>query len=404
MGGFDVLCNSRDRRFGARAAAHVVALTLLAGCASASDEPAALEAATPAAPPLAAEPTAPERSTSEAPPDIDDVEAPSSSVAKVEMSAACALVGAEGETVSGVSVRCTDVWGQRAWRPIPDDVAREAYEQLTAWWASLPPAGREVLIERHPDVPAEFEEALRPVLDLARRAHASTNQRWIALLYPHNEEGIELAIQRALDNVRPSERAQLERDWAPGQRAAECGSNNEVGRNPDTGVGFIISTLSLTQKPNCLLDRPDQNAYQTVREYLMGPSNAGKDPCWAGEGRGWPLGRALIDVAGGTSWEDDWGFWAGQLMDGGWTANPSELGLRRSMDWTLDPSRGQYCYRGVGHVQGSLAHELLIAENGFDLWIRNWQRGAGIGAFGRSVDSIMDAADDRLRGIGVRID
>jgi len=369
------------------------------GDTQAAPTPAPAPSPAPAPPPTT--PTTPD-----APPAPAPAPAPGDGTSTVSIGADCTPVRAEARTADEIDVRCTSVWGRRAWRPIPDAVARTAYARITAWWASLPPGGNEVPIERHPDVPVAYEEALRPVFDRARRAHGSIDRRWIALLYPHTEEGIELAIQRVLENVTPSEREILSSGWAVNMRGVRCGTNNQVGYNPETRLGFVVSTIHVEGSSECgPADRPDEHAYRLVREYLMGAtSRPPGEPCWAGEGAGWPIGRGLIHVLGGTNWEDEWGFWAAQLMDGSRSSDPTTLGLRRSIEWTLAPSRDQYCYLGVGHVQGSLAHEMLMTDHGFDTWIGNWRSAGGVASFGPSMDAIMDAADARAQTLGIRIE
>lgn len=316
--------------------------------------------------------------------------------------ASCSPVGAQATGPRGIAVRCTDVWGQRAWRPVPDAVAQQAHDALIGWFTSLPPGGAEVPIDRHPAVPAAYEERLATVLDIARRAQTATSQRWEALIYPHDAEGVDLAIARVMANLRPEDRAGYA-NWEQGMRSSRCGSYNQVGRNPDTGLGYILVTVLVTPRSDCLTESPDQVAAQLVREYLMGVGRPQGEPCWAGEGAGWPMGRAVMEIAGGPAWEEDWGFWVGQVL-GGRNADPARLGLRRSTEWVLAPERDQYCFSGVGHIQGSLAHELLIVEHGLDQWLRSWRASTGVrGASGRSFDEIIAAADARFTSIGGRI-
>ena len=45
-------------------------------------------------------------------------------------------------------------------------------------------------------------------------------------------------------------------------------------------------------------------AAQIAREYLMGVCQPQGEPCWAAEGAGLPIGRALMDIAGGPARED----------------------------------------------------------------------------------------------------
>lgn len=317
----------------------------------------------------------------------------------------CVTVGAEAATADGRTLRCTDAWGRWFWRPIPDAVAVQAHEELIAWFQALPPGGAEVPIERHPSVPEAYEQELRAVLDIAQRAHSTTTQRWVALLYPHDEEGVELAIERAIANTRPAERESLRANWAVGLRQARCNSYNQVGRNPDTGLGFIIATIPVTSRMDCQMESPEQVTAQLLREYLMGVGRPRGEPCWSGEGAGWPMARAVIDIAGGTSWEDDWGFWVGQILPGGWHFDSSHLGLRRSTDWAFAPEREQYCFSGVGHIQGSLAHETIIVDHGLPAWVESWRDGTGVrGASGLSFDEVIDRADRRFLSLGGLID
>ena len=69
---------------------------------------------------------------------------------------------------------------------------------------------------------------------------------------------------------------------------------------------------------------------------------------------------------------------------------------RTAPDWTANPSSG--------HIQSTLAHELLIHRHGMDGWAV-WKRpGRFDTAFGQSMPDFMADADARLRdGLGASI-
>jgi len=319
----------------------------------------------------------------------------------VRIGSSCSPSGASATSTTGLAVECRTIWGQRAWRPLPDAIARDAYAQLLTWIDGLPPNGQSVPIERHPDVPVELEQVLRRALDAAGPLHGDTDQRWILLLGPRYGQPMEDVIARVFANSPPSAYPELEKWAADFRRPRSCNAYSQVGRNPANGLGFVVALIHTTPVPYCREESYEQIATQLVREYTADAFRGNGWPCWAGEAAGWPTSRALMDRLGLISWEDDWSFWSAQVLDG---REPERLGLARSTAWGYVPSEDQYCFTGVGHVQGTLAHELLIHRHGVAGW-GGWKRtGSFDAAYGQSMPAFMAEADARLvDGLGARI-
>ena len=315
--------------------------------------------------------------------------------AGIRIGASCSSDGATATSANGIAIACRTIWGERAWRPVPDAVARDAYTKLLAWIDALPPNDQSVPIERHPAVPIELEQVLRRALDAAGPLHRDTDQRWILLLGPRYGQPMEDVITRVFANSPPSAYPELEKWAADLRRPQSCDVYSQVGRNLENRLGFVVALIHTTPVPYCLEDSYERIATQLVREYTADAFRGNGWPCWAGEAAGWPTARALMDRLGLISWEDDWSYWTAQVLAG---EPPDRLGLARSIDWTYEPTAGQYCFTGVGHIQGTLAHELLIHRHGVDGW-EGWKRtGSFEAAYGQSMTAFMADADARLTG------
>lgn len=341
--------------------------------------------------------------------EADDAEADEVLTTPAHLGATCLDDGEQETTDAGLEVRCEDIRGDQQWWPVPDEVAVSAHEALKEWLADRPDDGPEIPIERHDDVPAEYEDKVRSATEAGLGLYADRPERYTVLLVPAGDEAAFADVrERILDHL-PDDLPEHERagiaDWADQAAQADCGSSNQIGGNSLDDHAFLVEVIPVVRTPDCLVPEPEQVAAQVTREWLSDLPRGGATPddpwhCWAGEAGGWPIQRALLDKAGLRDWASAWAYWNLDLA----TTPPGQLGLERSTDWTFDREAEQFCFTGVGHRQGSMAHELLIDRHGVERWLQ-WAETAddGIGAtesfgsvFEQDKADFMEEADQRV--------
>lgn len=287
----------------------------------------------------------------------------------------CPTDGREGLTAAGRAVVCEALWpgSEPVWQPRMDAVGVRAYATLAAWLDGLPPATMDIPIHRHPDVPVAYETMIRRLLEAGAPILAGYDDPYAAVLLPLTEDGYRFGRELVLDTLPPATSEQDREELEAAYRdlfESGCGASTRQGRTELRPTQFLIEVFPTEPLEACgnLVVSPTEVAESMAREWLGAALRVrGGLPCWAGEGSGWPIGRALMDHLGLQDAGQRWSRWNVQLTMA--PAEPHMLGLDRSSAWTFDPAADQYCY-GVGHAQGSLAHELLIDRYGIDGWLR----------------------------------
>jgi len=326
----------------------------------------------------------------------------------------CSTEGGDGLTRAGNPVRCGALWpdDEPIWQPRMDPVAVRAHARIQAWIDEQPPGQLDIPVHRHPDVPPAYGTAARDMLELGAPLLAAHDARFEAILVPLSESGRRYAWERVVDTLPPdttaADRREVERSLQ-NLFDVSCGGGSRQGRTTLRLVEFLVEVFPVEPSATCgTPPTPTVVVESMAREWLgaiLGISDRDGDevPCWAGEASGWPLQRALFETLGLQDLDQRWSRWNVQL-----TTDPIEqhmLGLQRSERWTHDAAANQYCYlNGAGHMQGSLAHELLIDRYGMDAWLAwgeissetSTVRPAFEAAFGLPLERFMEEADARL--------
>jgi hypothetical protein len=340
---------------------------------------------------------------------------PPSTVRGVVVGSACSRLGAIGTSATGTRVTCRALWGERLWQPELDAVALRAYAKLNRWLVELPTASSPA-IARYPSVPVTYEREVAKVVAAGTGIYAGTGSRHTFVLLPLGDPAAMAWARRLVVDSLPADTTEAERAGVTqafeSLLSGACGGASLQGRTKTRPMGFAIIVFPVTPIKGCgPVMTPTEVAEGVTREWLADrPSGSGLDsdpwPCWAGEAGGWPLQRMLMDRLGTQQLDRSWARWTVQLARP--HDPPFELGLAKSYAWTLGP--GQYCklVPGVGHIQGTLAHELLIDRYGVETWLAWGERAWGVGArqafqetFGITLGQFMVESDRRtLRLLG----
>jgi hypothetical protein len=338
---------------------------------------------------------------------------PAATVRAVAVGTACPQLGAIGTSATGTRVTCRALWGERLWQPELDAVALRAYAKLNRWLVDLPQASSPA-IARYPSVPITYEREVAKVVAAGAGVYAGTGSRHTFVLLPLGDPAATAWARSLVVDSLPADTTETERAGVTQAFedlvAARCFGASLQGRTKTRPMGFAIVVFPVTAIEGCgPVATPVEVAEGVTREWLSDrPRGSGLDsdpwPCWAGEAGGWPLQRMLMDRLGTQQLDRSWARWTVQLATP--SDPPFELGLAKSYAWTLGP--GQYCKLGVGHVQGTLAHELLIDLYGIETWLAWGERAWGVGArqafqetFGITLGQFMVESDRRtLRLLG----
>lgn len=284
----------------------------------------------------------------------------------------------------GRTLICINEFGQRLWRLAPDATALKSHAGFLNYvdiLASGSSVTTNVQVYREEGFPEESANAMLAAMKTAERIYGvDDNSAFVMAVTPEYLYNTTRALaEPCWDTVDA---------YAKGRWLQE--NAIEVRRQQFEGYGHAglcsnvyFSYLNMAQ-PGVKENASALTATEGfMREYLIQSpklkpfGNVGKegDYCWEGESRAWNLTWAIMDRARtpGFTFPSRWAHWVSDLAKASGSYVP---GLVASEKW-ISPENGDIrpempCQAnpGIGHIQGALAREWLMATVGPEAYAR----------------------------------
>ena len=293
----------------------------------------------------------------------------------------CETAGAMSALADGTKVVCVDKFGDKRWAVAPDEVSLASHKRWLAWLdqvlPTLPKNNRPSVIK----VESGYRQA---DLDVQKQIIAGTNGFYadakmdFAFVFATTAQYFYNSTREVLgsryDQVKSEDRAQWEFKWRQSKWEINIGGGH-AGISEDLSV--IAMKASFVDSQTSKNDSLKRVVEDFLREYLAEiprlewiippDGRATSRPCWIGEAMAWSLTWAVMEYfkVPGFNFPEQWAFWVSELAD---YEGSFEFGLKASekSEGTVNgnPRYGMPCQLapGVGHIQGTLARELLISK------------------------------------------
>lgn len=301
--------------------------------------------------------------------------------AKIDVPCRAAQVNKIVKDKRGRELVCAEAFGRYTWRIAPDATARRAHKGFIELAKSLQSkhaaSNANFTVIKEPGFPTELANAILAAADLGARTagEVDSGSPLILAVTP----GFLYTTARQLadpcwDKVSEDSRQSwlLENDLPVRQQ--QYGGYGHAGVCSNVFFAFMNK-----EKPHFDHNTPTVVAEGFLREYLIQADalktrvpttqNGGQAPCWEGESRAWNLTWALMEQAKipGFSFDGRWAHWVSELAGARGSYQP---GLAASERW-INAANGDIRYDmpcqaapGIGHIQGALAREWLMANVG----------------------------------------
>lgn len=281
----------------------------------------------------------------------------------------------------GRELVCTEEFGQFTWRLAPDATARSAHrgflELAKSLQAKHSASSAKFNVIKEPGFPEQLASAILAAADLGARTVGEVDSGsplilavTPAFMYTTARQLAEPCWNKVSEDSRQT--WLLENDLPVRQQ--QYGGFGHAGVCSNVFFAFLNK-----EKPHFDHNTPTVVAEGFLREYLIQADalkvrvpptqNGGQAPCWETESRAWNLGWAIMDQAKipGFSFESRWAHWVSDLAAARGSYQP---GLAASERW-INAANGDMRYDmpcqanpGIGHIQGTLAREWLMAKVG----------------------------------------
>lgn len=379
-----------------RSAAAVLSLTVLAGCsADQHDTPAAYETGSfQPSDPIRRAPLAPPTQEGEAPQQLAPGPTPS--------------VPQEGGGTVG-----PDVPGrQDAVGPGQSPRRDEAPEDEVSWWdivrepvaphlgdraatvlSRLPLYAEPsvaVTVEADPSIPVQVVEDTVALLDTLLRLVPESRMNGVEVIITSDRQWVAERIATS-DRILEVERQTFLDRLADGS-SGESFNYSLRGPNFEQTIVTLIVPLDLTR--TVIAESVARELSPNLVSVYASGVAGDPWPCWAAEGLGYPLAWEATRRTFGGTYRQHRDFWVSQLRE----RTDVTLGLAASEAFRGTPDSP--CFTGAGHLQGALAGEMIVADNGVGglfywaeaSWGRSWRDGYR-DVFGETVQQFYDRFD-----------
>lgn len=293
----------------------------------------------------------------------------------------CETAGAMSALADGTKVVCVDKFGDKRWAVAPDEVSLASHKRWLAWLDQVLPT---LPKNNRPSV-MKVESGYRQAdLDVQKQIIAGTNGFYadakmdFAFVFATTAQYFYNSTREVLgsqyDQANSETRAQWEFKWRQSKWEINIGGGH-AGISQDLSV--IAMKASFVDSQTSKNDSLKRVVEDFVREYLTEiprlewlyhpDGRATPRPCWIGEAMAWSLTWAVMEYfkVPGFNFPEQWAFWVSELAD---YEGSFEFGLKASekSEGTVNgnPRYGMPCQLapGVGHIQGTLARELLLSK------------------------------------------
>ncbi len=341
----------------------------------------------------------------------------------------CETAGAMSALADGTKVVCVDKFGDKRWAVAPDEVSLASHKRWMAWLAQVLPT----LPKNNRSTVIKVESGYRQAdLDIQKQIIEGTNGFFadypldFAFVFATTAQYMYASAREVLgsryDLSRSEERAQWEFKWRQSKWEYMPGGGH-------ASIGYPSNQSLILMKPN-FVETPTIKAMSLkrvvedfVREYLTevprlewlyhpdGPATP--RPCWMGEAMAWSLTWAVMEYfkVPGFNYAEQWAFWVSELAD---YEGSFEFGLKAS-EKSEGVVNGNPRYEmpcqlapGVGHIQGTLARELLLSKSDmskYETFIASDQsRKSFVRVMGFDYDAWTAESDARSRSILAKYD
>ena len=351
------------------------------------------------------------------------------STSEVAKKSKCETAGVMSALADGTKVVCVDKFGDKRWAVAPDEVSLASHKRWMAWLdqvlPTLPKNNRPTLMKIEPG----YRQA---DIDFQKQIIAGTNGFFadykldFAFVFAFTAQYMYASAREVLgsryDQARSEERAQWEFKWRQSKWEYNAGGGH-------ASLGHPFDQSLILMKPN-FVETPTMKAMSLkrvvedfVREYLTEvprlewlyhpDSREIRRPCWIGESMAWSLTWAVMEYfkVPGFNFNEQWAFWVSELAD---YEGSFEFGLKASekSEGVVNglPRYGMPCQLapGVGHIQGTLARELLLSKSDmskYETFIASDQsRKSFVGLMGFDYDTWTAESDARSKSILAKYD
>lgn len=293
-----------------------------------------------------------------------------------------ATQSAKQVTVGGLSLVCTEEFGTYTWRLGPDEVSRTAHARFMEWVRPYVEGARSsgtgFPVIKEPGYPDEVANSIIAAMDAAKTLRGAPDERAVIVLGTTPEwmySQLSAVVAPYAGNATQNERDIWEMEnalfrWRTvGQGAGHAGG---LGGAPQAYFSYLSHEMGVDAKTS-----PAEAVEGMLREYLMHSpileegnfdGNLNRSICWQAESTAWNVTMAVMDVLKypGFDYASRWAHWVSDLAN---IRGAYQPGLAAS-EKLISPQNGVSRYdmpcqwQGVGHTQGFLAREWLMARVG----------------------------------------
>ena len=339
----------------------------------------------------------------------------------------CETAGAMSALADGTKVVCVDKFGDKRWAVAPDEVSLASHK---GWLAYLDRVLPTLPKNNRPSV-MKIEPGYRQAdMDVIKQIIAGTNGFFadykmdFAFVFATSAQYMYASAREVLgsryDQARSEERAQWEFKWRQSKWEFMPGGGH-AGISQD--LSLILMKSSFVDSPTIKANSLKRVVEDFLREYLTEiprlewlyhPDGRGTPrACWIGEAMAWSLTWAVMEYfkVPGFNFAEQWAFWVSELAD---YEGSFEFGLKASEKSegvvNGNPRYGMPCQLapGVGHIQGTLAREVLTSKVGLDkfeaLVASDQTRKSFTGLMGFEYDTWTAESDVRTKSILAKYD
>ncbi|MDA2969257.1 MAG: hypothetical protein O2792_05415, partial [Actinomycetota bacterium] len=327
----------------------------------------------------------------------------------------------------GTKVVCVDKFGDKRWAVAPDEVSLASHKR---WLAYLDQALPTLPKNNRPSV-MKIEPGYRQAdMDVIKQIIAGTNGFYtdykmdFAFVFATSAQYMYSSAREVLgsryDTANSQDRDQWEFKWRQSKWEYMPGGGH-AGISQD--LSLILMKSAFVETPTIKADSLKRVVEDFVREYLTEiprlewlyhpDGRATPRACWITEAMAWSLTWAVMEYfkVPGFNFAEQWAFWVSELAD---YEGSFEFGLKAS-EKSEGAVNGNPRYEmpcqlapGVGHIQGTLAREVLTSKVGldkFEAFVASDQtRKSFTGLMGFEYDTWTAESDVRTKSILAKYD
>ena len=339
----------------------------------------------------------------------------------------CETAGVMSALADGTKVVCVDKFGDKRWAVAPDEVSLASHKRWLAWLGqvlpTLPKNNRPSVMKVEPGYRQADLEVIKQIIAGTNGFYADDTMIFdfvFATTAQYFYSSAREVLGSRYDQADSETRAQWEFKWRQSKWEYMPGGGH-AGISQDQSL--ILMKSSFVETPTMKADSLKRVVEDFVREYLTEiqrlewlyhpAGRATPRPCWIGEAMAWSLTWAVMEYfkVPGFNFPEQWAFWVSELADYegsyqfGLKASEKSEGVvngnpRYEMPCQLAP--------GVGHIQGTLAREILTSKVGvdkFEAFVASDQTSKSFaGLMGFEYDTWTAESDVRTKSILAKYD